>query len=861
MADTSWNRMWDAFHTALEREGEDREDYLRAEFGDDPEQLAELRALLRAHDDASEGSVDHPAQAIEDLRRLDPNNLVGDSIGNYVIRELIGEGGMGLVYAAEQSQPIKRRVALKIIKVGMDTRDVIARFESERQALALMDHPNIARILDAGATQDGRPFFVMDYVPGVAITEFADQTRMNLAARLRLFLDVCDGVHHAHQKGIIHRDLKPSNILVNSTDGRASVKIIDFGVAKTLTQKLAEGTVYTKLGHFIGTPRYMSPEQAEMGALGVDTRSDIYSLGVILFELLTGRTPIERDAFSDPGTGSVADVIRTSEIPRPSTVFRDTDGVTQLAAQNRSTEATEIRRYLGADLDWIVLKALAKERSERYASVSELVADVHRCFNNEPVLAKPPLASYRLKKFVARHKVTVGVSALVLCALIAAVAGLSFGILEAKRSLAVAESEQQRSRASFDFLAGLLTRITPNTARGEDTRLLLSILAEASETLRQSPPDDERVLADLHQTLAQSYRSLGDYSTARTHATTSLEIWRSLEGPDSPAALRTENFLALLSWDRGDFVDSETALRDVLERQTRVLGGQHDDTTATRNNLALVLMNVGRPNDALGILEEILAAHESTPARDPEGRLRTRYNVAAVLSDLGRLDEAEKISRDVATAYREANGEQHPDTVAARSLLAQILVRQGRIGEGRVVQSGALTDALVVFGASHRETLGLRLIQAQIQTAEADHAAGEATFRRILADGEGSTADTFSIQLPALMGLADSLTAQNQLEEAEERLAEASDVVTSSLPSDHPLRATVGARHGRALLAVNRPAEAVIQLTAAYPTLKETLGPSADQTRAVLNSIVSTYEALGQTELADRYRGEIFNAF
>lgn len=861
VADTSWNRMWDAFHTALEREGEDREEFLRAEFGDDPEQLAELRALLRAHDDASASEVDSPAQAIEDLRRLDPNNLIGEQIGNYTIRELIGEGGMGLVYAAEQSQPIKRRVALKIIKIGMDTRDVIARFESERQALALMDHPNIARILDAGATEDGRPFFVMDYVPGIDITDFADQTRMAVSDRLHLFLDVCDGVHHAHQKGIIHRDLKPSNILVNSVDGQASVKIIDFGVAKTLTQRLAEGTVYTKLGHFIGTPRYMSPEQAEMGALGVDTRSDIYSLGVILFELLTGRTPIERDAFSASGTSSVADVIRTSGIPRPSTIFRETDGATKLAAQNRSADATEICRYLGADLDWIVLKALAKERSDRYASVSELVADIHRSFNNEPVLAKPPLASYRLKKFVARHKVSVGVSVIVLSALMAAVAGLGFGIVEANRALSIAESEQQRSRASFDFLAGLLTRITPNVDKGEDTRLLLSVLSEASETLRNSPPSDARVLADLNQTLAQSYRSLGDYRSARTHGEAGLEIWRSLQGNDSPAAMRAENFLALLSWDRGEFTASESALRAVLQRQTDILGREHEDTMATLNNLALVLMDIGQPEEAMAALEEVLATQGGASAADSAASLRTRFNIAAVLSDTGKLEEAEQMAREVANAYRANNGRQHPDTVSANGLLARILLQQGRIGEAAIVQGDALSDAVAVFGPTHRETLGLRLTEARLQIAQDDLAAAEQTYRTIISAGAESAADTFSVTLPALIGLSDVLSSLNKPEEAEEAIARANEIVSSSLPTTHVNRATIGARYGQALLAAGKPAEAVIQLTESYPILKEELGPTAEQTRAVLNGIVATYDELGQTELADRYRSEIFDAF
>ena len=852
--------MWDAFHLALEREGADREEFLLAEFGDAPEQLAEIKALLSAHEDASAAGADTRAQIIADLQRLDPENLVGETIGDYRIHELIGEGGMGLVYAAEQLQPIKRRVALKIIKLGMDTREVIARFESERQALALMEHPNVARILDAGATSDGRPYFVMDYVPGVAITTYADQAKLSLTARLHLFLEVCDAIQHAHQKGIIHRDLKPSNILVNSVDGNATAKVIDFGVAKTLTQRLSDKTVYTKLGHFIGTPRYMSPEQAEMGALGVDIRSDIYSLGVILFELLTGRTPVSSEAFAKSGTSGIADVIRDVEVARPSTLFSDNSEYTQSAAVNRAASVTELKRHLGGDLDWIVLKAIAKERSERYSSVGELAGDIHRYFQNEPVVAKPPLTSYRFRKFVARHKTGVGVSAVVLLALAATLAGLTYGIVKANRALEIAESERQRSRASFDFLSGLLTRVIPDTANGEDARLLRSILGEASATLRDAPPDDQRVLADLNQTLAESYRALGDYASARLHADASLDIWRSLTGPDSPAALRAENLGALLLLDMAEFTESERVLRDVVERQARTLGRDHADTTATLNNLALVLIQVGKPEEAMSLFEEVLAAHAATVGETPDAVLRTRFNMAALLADTGQAEAAEASARELEAAYRKHYGAQDPNTLSTRGLLARTLLQQGRIDEARVIQQGALQDSIAVLGSTHRETLGLKLIAGQIFMAQEDPIAAENMFLGVLSATDDVSVDIFSVRLPALIGIFDALVAQDKPVEAAQQITQAETIAAASLPDDHLLRAVIGAKLGTVLLAMDRPADAVVKLTEAYPTLLQQLGATNTTTRTVLRDIVATYEQLGQADIADRYRSDIFNA-
>jgi serine/threonine protein kinase len=332
----------------------------------------------------------------------DPSQLVGAVIGPYKLIEQIGEGGFGLVFVAEQHKPVRRRVALKVIKPGMDTQDVITRFEAERQALALMDHPNIARVLDAGATATGRPYFVMELVRGISITEYCNNNRLTVRQRLELFVSVCQAVQHAHQKGIIHRDIKPSNVLVTLHDGHPVVKVIDFGVAKALHQPLTEKTIYTRFAQIIGTPLYMSPEQAEMSGLDIDTRSDIYSLGVLLYELLAGTTPFDRKRLAQAAYDELIRIIRDEEPERPSTrLSHSTETLSAVAAQ-RKTEPARLSRMFRGDLDWITMKALEKDRTRRYETANGLARDVERHLNDEPVEAGPPGAGYRLGKFAAR---------------------------------------------------------------------------------------------------------------------------------------------------------------------------------------------------------------------------------------------------------------------------------------------------------------------------------------------------------------------------------------------------------------------------------------------------------------------------
>src|SRR5215472_5549243 len=384
------------FEAALQLPPDQREAYLEQTCGADKELLQRVRSLLNANEKQTDFLASAPNTGVSRA----PSEKPGDRIGPYKLLQLIGEGGCGVVYMAEQDKPIHRRVALKIIKLGMDTRQVIARFEAERQALALMDHPNIAKVHDAGATATGRPYFVMELVRGVKITDYCDEKKLSTQERLDLFVQVCQAVQHAHQKGIIHRDLKPSNILINIVDGLPVPKVIDFGIAKaTNDQRLTDQTVFTAFEQFIGTPAYMSPEQAEISGVDVDTRSDIYSLGVLLYELLTGKTPFDAKELLQVGLDEMRRTIREKEPDRPSTRVR-TLGAGELTttAKRRGVEAPELAHVLGGDLDWIVMKCLEKDRTRRYETVNGLASDIQRHLNNEPVVARPPSTGYRFQK-------------------------------------------------------------------------------------------------------------------------------------------------------------------------------------------------------------------------------------------------------------------------------------------------------------------------------------------------------------------------------------------------------------------------------------------------------------------------------
>jgi serine/threonine protein kinase/TPR repeat protein len=482
-------------NAALELHPAERPAYLDRACADNATLRLQVEALLRAHEQAGDFlSKTIPMRAADIVL-----GRTGVMIGRYKLLEQIGEGGFGVVYMAEQVEPVQRKVALKIIKPGMDTRAVIARFEAERQALALMDHPNIAKVLDAGATAASRPYFVMELVRGIPITDYCDQSQLSAAERLHLFMKVCQAVQHAHQKGIIHRDIKPTNVLLTLHDGAPVPKVIDFGVAKALGQKLTEKTLFTAFQQMIGTPAYMSPEQAELSGLDVDTRSDIYSLGVLLYELLTGATPLEKEILAKAGLDEVRRMIRETEPPKPSTRLRMLGDKLPEVAKRRHADPATLSRLVGGDLDWIVMKCLEKDRSRRYDTANGLAMDIQRHLHCEPVLARPPSKFYEFQKTVRRHKVGFAATAAVIVSLLLGLAVSTWMFVRER---------QERARESAARLEADVAHA--KSAANENLRLAtilynLRRYPEAEQLLDQVPPD----LVDPDSQHATMRRNLG----------------------------------------------------------------------------------------------------------------------------------------------------------------------------------------------------------------------------------------------------------------------------------------------------------------------------------------------------------------
>jgi serine/threonine protein kinase len=562
----------------------ERAAFVKSACGDDAALLVRVEAMLKVHFE-DENFLKSPPGGMDVT--LDAGPLTegpGTKIGRYKLLQLIGEGGFGVVYMAEQQEPIVRKVALKIIKLGMDTKRVIARFEAERQALAMMDHPNIARVFDAGATDTGRPYFVMELVKGVPITEYCDGNNLDTQKRLELFIDVCKAVQHAHQKGIIHRDIKPSNVMITLHDGKPVPKVIDFGIAKATQQRLTEKTLFTEYRQFIGTPEYMSPEQAEMSGLDIDTRSDIYSLGVLLYELLTGTTPFEADKLRSAAYDEIRRIIREDEPPKPSTRLSILGDALTDIAKHRDTHPNELCKIVRGDLDWVVMKALEKDRTRRYEMADGLAADIQRHLQNEPVVAHPPSNFYRFQKWVCRNKLDFAAASAVTVALILGF-GVSTWVHRYRSSLAGIETIRReeladaRKRLGNDdpnlpnYIIALVNVLKAN-GKPDEARLLAE---EAVELFHRHPgwpaPGREESLSTLNIIL----KNFGDWAAAASAQAERLRSLRARLPADDPA-LRDAlaNSLGEYTWTllcAGHFAEAEAPAREVLS----ILEEKHDE--------------------------------------------------------------------------------------------------------------------------------------------------------------------------------------------------------------------------------------------------------------------------------------------
>jgi serine/threonine protein kinase/tetratricopeptide (TPR) repeat protein len=655
----------------------EREAYLAAACAGAPDVRRKVDALLRA--DARAGSfLDRPAvppmdPAVvvpasgepPDAAGRPPGAEVGTVLaGKYALLRELGGGGMGKVFLADQTHPVRRPVAVKVIKAGMDSDRVLARFEAERQALALMDHPHIARVLDAGVTEAGRPFFVMELVRGVPLTEFCDAHQLSIPDRLSLFIQICAAVQHAHQKGVIHRDLKPSNILVESPDGKPVPKVIDFGLAKaTGGLQLTEHTLFTALGAVAGTPLYMAPEQAAFNAIDVDTRADVYALGVVLYELLTGTTPIERDALKAAAFDDVLRVIREQDPPAPSSRLSTSESKASVAAV-RQTQAARLGRFVRGELDWIVMKALAKERDRRYESATAFARDVERFLNREPVQAAPPRAGYKVRKFVRRNKGLLSASAVVVVALVVGTGVSIWQAVRARRAEQAAESslgavtlQKQRAdreaavaQAVSKFLGDLLAQANPNTEPDRDLKLR-TVLDRAAQRIEGQFGDEPLVEAKIRMTIGGTYRGLGLSAVAEPHLERARKLYDRELGPDDRQTLAAMNNLAAVYQDQGKFDQAAPLKEEVYRRRLAQFGPLDADTLLAMNNLADLYRIRGQYELAADMFRQVIAGRREASGPTHPETLRALSNLAGCYCAERKYDLAEPILKEVKETF------------------------------------------------------------------------------------------------------------------------------------------------------------------------------------------------------------------
>jgi serine/threonine protein kinase/tetratricopeptide (TPR) repeat protein len=621
------------------------------------------------------------------------------SIGPYVFIKKLGEGGMGQVWLAEQTAPVRRQVALKLIRVGMYDDSVLLRFQSEQQSLAVMNHPTIAKVFDAGSTPDGQPYFVMEFVDGPSITKYCDNKKLKIRDRLELFIKVCEGVQHAHQKAIIHRDLKPSNILVAEVDGKPMPRIIDFGIAKAISsQSNADQTMFTQVGAMVGTPGFMSPEQADPTIQDVDTRTDVYSLGVILYALLTGMLPFDTDQWKKRPIDEVLRQLREDDPPSPSTKLNVDKQTSTAVAERRGTMPKQLAGQLHGDLDAITLKAVEKDRARRYGTPSELAADIQRYLSNEPVQAQPPTTSYRLQKYVRRHRVAVSIAAGV--ALLLA----GFVVVQAVQLRRITR-ERDRANRITDFMTNMFKDSDPGQSRG-NTITVREVLDKASSDIDTGLAKDPELQAQLLYVMATVYDQLGLFAKSESLSARSFDIRLRALGPRNAYTLDSQAIAGFELWRLGHYPEAEKLLRDALAVSQKSLGLSNLTTIGLQYHLSLTLADEGRYPEAETLAREALESCRRSLGRENAETMRLIFGLSAILGDEGKYPESEKLNREALDLSRRIQGPEHPGTIGMMSALADTLSDEGRYAEAEQVAQQALDVSLRINGPDHPRNAG-----------------------------------------------------------------------------------------------------------------------------------------------------------
>jgi len=685
-SDDRFRRLETLFHALENQSASEREKRLKELAASEPELHRELCAML----DASPGRIDvleAMAQSGDQwFQRVEP---VPERIGPYRITGELGRGGMGRVYAAEQTEPVRRQVALKVARESILSDAARLRFQAERQALAVLDHPNIAKVFDAGSTETGQLWFAMELVQGVTITRWAADHALEMRERIELFLPICDAVQHAHQKGLIHRDLKPSNLLVQDQDGHPLVRVIDFGIAKALQSDQLDEPAATRVGEAIGTPEYMSPEQATLGEVDIDTRSDVYALGLVLHALLTGRLPIEPDTLKGASFGELCRRVREDPISAPSRL------------EPAASQPMD-RRALRGDLDLVMLKALAKDREQRYPSALALAEDLRRVLAFEPVAAAPPRLAYRMGKFVRRHRLPVALAAIASIGLVAltAVAWRQADIAAAERDRA--QVEAQRSTAVVDFLQAMLASADPAQAQGRE--LTVGELLDQARDALPSSELDLQARAAVEETLATTYSSLGRPQDGLPLAREASRRLRRALGKDHPLTLAAQHAEARFYVYLGQNEEAIELLEKTLAGRERALGA-HMDTASTMHNLAYAWAELGEIERALELDRRQLAIVEQLAGPNSQEALVTSSSIAHGLTILERYAEATKLFEHILAGYQRHLGDRHPNTLSVMHNLAYLARAQGDMARAEALYVDVLAERREVLGSTHLKTL------------------------------------------------------------------------------------------------------------------------------------------------------------
>lgn len=706
-------------------------------------------------------------------------------IDRYRLGDLLGEGGMGAVYAAEQLEPVRRSVALKVIRAsGRASERIVARFELERQVLALLEHPNIARLYDAGVTPEGDPYFVMERVEGLAITKHADRAKLSVRERIELFLDVCHAIEHAHQKGILHRDLKPSNVLVAAAGAegepirRPVPKVIDFGIAKAIEGDLASESAPTQLGLQVGTIGFASPEQLDPeAARRADTRTDVYGLGLLLYLLLAGEPP-----FTGRNATSLIDHILNAEPEPLARRFATAESKGEIAA-SRGTDPASLARELSGDLEWIVRRAIEKRPQDRYPSVADLRADLERFLSDRPVLASPPSLAVKAKKFVRRNRLAVAAGALIALSLLAGVVATSFALIESRRAEARAASEAAKATAVNQFLTDMLASAAPIES-GRDVKVA-DLLDRASADLPRRFHERPEVEAALHLTLGVTYDGLGLAEPAKTEFGRALEIDRRMLGADDPVTLDAQTAYARALLGTGQLQEALGLIGRTVAAQRRVLSPDDPNLLDSRSAQVDILYELTRSEEALPISRDIVERLRRTLGRDDKRTISAEGQLAQILDRTGHLAESETLHRGLIARISKAKGADYPEVLALTNNLGNVLTSEKKFVEAESVYRDLGTRQLRIFGAEHPETLTTRHNLVRVLVEEGKLAEAEPLCRATLEARRRTLGPDHPHTLYSLAALGNILVKEGRFAEARPVLRDALARAERVLGPDH----------------------------------------------------------------------------